>query len=137
MLLQEGISRDEINRGVLQVCNALTNLLQDERGRWLLAEHHEEQHNELSLTGLYEGQLITAVIDRTFIDEGGIRWIVDYKSSRHEGPDLDAFLDEEQKRYAGQLRKYGVLMQSLDERPIKLGLYYPLLKGWREWILEG
>jgi len=21
----------------------------------------------------------------------------------------------------------------MDERPIRLGLYFPLLRGWREW----
>ena len=25
------------------------------------------------------------------------------------------------------------LMRALDGREIRLGLYFPLLKGWREW----
>ena len=60
-------------------------------------------------------------------------WIVDYKTSRHEEEDVDAFLDQQQERYNEQLEKYGALMGLQDDKPIKLGLYFPLLQGWREW----
>lgn len=133
-LKQAGIEDSEIETSISTVSTALTNLLQDERGRWILADEHTEQDNELSLTGMYDGQLITAIIDRSFIDKDGTRWIMDYKSSSHKGADIDVFLDREQERYAEQLQKYGQLMQAMDNRPIKLGLYFPLLKGWREWI---
>ena len=72
-------------------------------------------------------------LDRTVI-ENGVRWIVDYKTGTHEGGDLEAFLDREQERYREQLEQYAALMRALDGRPVKLGLYFPLLKGWREWV---
>jgi len=78
---------------------------------------------------------MNVIIDRTFIDADGTLWIIDYKTSRHEGPDVNAFLDQEQERYRPQLEKYGVLLQNCDNRPIKLGLYFPLLRGWREMCL--
>ena len=62
-----------------------------------------------------------------------MRWIVDYKTGTHEGGDLEEFLDREQERYRKQLEQYAALMQMLDNRTVKLGLYFPLLKGWREW----
>ena len=62
-----------------------------------------------------------------------IRWIIDYKTSRHEGSDVESFLDQQQERYREQLEKYGELMQEFGKEPMKLGLYFPLLKGWREW----
>ena len=65
-----------------------------------------------------------------------MRWIVDYKASTHEGADLEAFLDREQERYRKQLEQYAALMQMLDHREIKLGFYFPLLKGWREWTIK-
>ena len=43
------------------------------------------------------------------------------------------FLDREQQRYRAQLERYAALMRRIDEQPVKLGLYFPLLKGWREW----
>jgi hypothetical protein len=51
--------------------------------------------------------------------------------SRRRG--LDAFLDWEQKRYRGQLERYATVLGKLDSRPIRLGLYFPLLGEWREW----
>ena len=84
---------------------------------------------------MLDGELVDRVIDRTFVDENGVRWIVDYKTGTHEGGDVEAFLDREQERYRAQLEQYAALMRMLDNRPVKLGLYFPLLKGWREWII--
>jgi ATP-dependent exoDNAse (exonuclease V) beta subunit len=130
-----GVSPKDIKWASERVQEALIKMVHDERGRWLLAKDHKEQHNEYALTGLYQGRVTNIRIDRTFVDKEGTRWIVDYKTSRHEGPDLDIFLDQEQARYRSQLEKYGVLMQSIDNRPVKLGLYFPLLQSWREMDL--
>jgi hypothetical protein len=75
------------------------------------------------------------VIDRTFV-AGGVRWIVDFKTGRHEGGDVEAFLDRERERYAGALETYARLVRALDPRPIRLALYHPLVRGWREWPCE-
>ena len=64
----------------------------------------------------------------------GVRWIVDFKLSRHEGADAGAFLDREQERYRTQLETYAQVMREIDPRPIRVGLYFPLVPGWREWI---
>jgi len=82
-------------------------------------------------------ETVDVVIDRTFIDEQGVRWIIDFKTSVHEGADRDAFLDNERVRYAAQLQRYGALMRMAENREIRLGLYFPLLGGWREWRYEG
>ena len=73
-----------------------------------------------------------AALGRTFI-EIAVRWVVDYKTGTHEGGDLEEFLDREQERYRKQLEQYAALMRALDGRTVKLGLYFPLLKGWWEW----
>jgi RecB family exonuclease len=88
---------------------------------------------ELRLTGSLTGEIVSVAIDRTFVDESGTRWIVDYKTGTHEGGDLEAFLDRERERYRPQLERYAALMRGMDDRPIRLGLYFPLLNGWREW----
>jgi ATP-dependent helicase/nuclease subunit A len=53
---------------------------------------------------------------------------VDFKTSRHEGGGVEGFLDEQRKRYQPQLDTYAKGL-----RPSRLGLYFPLLRGWREW----
>ncbi|MCZ6804319.1 MAG: UvrD-helicase domain-containing protein [Proteobacteria bacterium] len=132
-LQQLGVPEGERSSAVTSIINALTNMLSDERGQWILSKEHHDQHNEYRLSGIVNNKLINVILDRSFIDENGIRWIIDYKTSRHEGQNLDAFLDHEQERYQEQLEKYGTLIKQLGEKDIKLGLYFPLLQGWREW----
>jgi hypothetical protein len=72
-------------------------------------------------------------VDRTFIDENGCRWLIDYPISPHAGGDLEDFLDAQAARYRERLERYAVLMAGLDPRPLRLGLYFPLQAAWREW----
>ena len=127
-----GVPREEIAGAVERVSAALAQTLEDERGRWLLGPHPQARC-ELRLTGVLDGKRVDAVMDRTFVDEKGVRWIVDYKTGAHEGAGVEGFLDRERERYSAQLARYAALMRGLDERPVRLGLYFPLLKGWREW----
>jgi hypothetical protein len=62
---------------------------------------------------------------------------VDYKTGTHEGADVEGYLDRERQRYGAQLERYAALLRGIDPRPIRLGLYFPLLNGWREWAPEG
>jgi ATP-dependent exoDNAse (exonuclease V) beta subunit len=92
-----------------------------------------EGQSELSLTAVMDGVLQGLRIDRTFVDGEGVRWIVDWKTSSHEGGDREAFLDNELARYRGQLERYARVMKVLDpNRPLRVGLYFPLLDAWRE-----
>jgi ATP-dependent exoDNAse (exonuclease V) beta subunit len=98
-----------------------------------LTKEISDAHSELALTGVINGQLIQGVIDRTFVDAKGARWIVDFKTSTHEGGGLDAFLDEEVMRYRAQLRRYAQLMRQWQpQRRVRMALYFPLLGAWRE-----
>ena len=81
---------------------------------------------------MIDGAAQSLRIDRTFVDEAGVRWIVDWKTSAHEGGDREAFLDNELERYRGQLERYAHAMKLLEpDRPLKVGLYFPLLDAWR------
>src|SRR3546814_12620087 len=84
----------------------MRNLLADPRGRWLFDANHREARSEWALTAVIDGRPQMFVIDRSFIDAEDTRWIVDFKTSRHEGGDLQRFLAEERARYQGQLRLY-------------------------------
>ncbi len=74
----------------------------------------------------------SVVIDRTFIDADGTRWVIDYKTSRHEGSGVEAFLDSEVERYRAQLAGYVALLRGLGSEPVRAGLYFPLLGAFRE-----
>jgi len=122
----------EVEYAVERIILALTYAINDKRGQWILGPQQFSQ-NELKITGIVDNVPMNWVIDRTFCDTHGIRWIIDYKTSSHEGADIKDFLDREQIRYQHQLNHYAKVMQQIDSRPIRLGIYFPLIGGWREW----
>lgn len=134
-LRQLGVPAKELDPACRRVTAALLHFIQDERGHWLLADH-QQQHNEFAVSGVLGGRIVNIIVDRTFVDQDGVRWIVDYKTSSHEGADIEGFLDLQKDRYRQQLEKYAALFKNLEHRPIRLGLYFPLLNGWREWEYE-
>ena len=134
MLQFHGVPVDELESLAADVETALRNTLDDEKGRWTL-EQHEEAASELPLSLQEEGRTRSLILDRSFVHEGE-RWIVDYKTSRHEGADLDGFLGEEERRYAPQLKRYRLAMQERDSRPIRTALYFPLHSAFREVTSE-
>jgi ATP-dependent helicase/nuclease subunit A len=132
VLMNLGLPPGDLAWAVERVESGLLRTLRDPRGRWIL-DNHMDAASELPVAGLLDGKLTEAVIDRTFIDENGVRWIIDFKTSVHEGASLENFLEQEKDRYREQLERYARLMVQRDDRPIRLGLYFPLIGAWLEW----
>ena len=129
-LERRGVSPAECQDAAARVVRALAQTLQDERGRWLLGPRTDAR-SEYRVRSVVGNLLHSYVMDRVFRDDSGVRWIVDYKTSSHEGADVEAFLDRERERYEAQLARYA---SALGAAPgTMLGLYFPLLAGWREW----
>jgi ATP-dependent helicase/nuclease subunit A len=135
-LAELGVPHERRDAAAARAVDAIDRALADTRGRWLLESAHRGAQSELALTGVDERAVVSVVIDRTFIDADGIRWIVDFKTSSHEGAGLEAFLDSERERYHSQLERYARLLRRLGDEPIRLGLYFPLHSAWREWAAE-
>jgi ATP-dependent exoDNAse (exonuclease V) beta subunit len=133
-LAELGIPAERCEAALERVVLAIDKTLADAKGRWLLGLTGalREAHSELRLTGVVDGQLVDGAIDRTFVDERGTRWIVDFKTSSHAGGGLEAFLDNEVARYRPQLARYARLVALLRPEPIKAALYFPLLSVWRD-----
>ncbi len=126
-----GVPADELNKAASRVEAALLHAIKDERGKWLL-DRHDGSACEYSICGVLEGRIVSARIDRTFVDDQNTRWVVDYKSSLHEGIGIEEFLDNECARYRDQLTKYRLLFDLMENRPVRTALYFPLLNAWRE-----
>jgi len=132
-LLGEGLPFEQSEKVLQQTLLGIRNTLNDPKGQWILA-NHEEGRAEYPLTQFSENRFFRKIIDRTFI-ENNIRWIIDYKTSRHEGKgmDLEEFLNNEVVRYKPQLDSYATLLKEYGETHlIKKALYFPMLKAWRE-----
>ncbi len=130
-----GVARTELEQAKTRVKAALVATLSDERGRWVLSGQHQDARSEYALSAIRGERLVNIRVDRTFIDAEGVRWIIDYKTGAHAGPDMDEFLDRERERYRAQMERYAAVFRQMEDRQIRLGLYFPLLSGWRSWGL--
>lgn len=130
-LLALGMTEADLLVSMQIIKNAMTNMLHDPRGQWILHPHSEAQ-SEFALCIKQK----TIIIDRTFVDEAGTRWIIDYKSADLTDLDLETFLESERKQYEKQLFEYYQAMREIDQRPIKIGLYFPMVPAWKEWEFE-
>jgi ATP-dependent exoDNAse (exonuclease V) beta subunit len=128
-LVAQGVVESDLDEAADRVIAALGNSLEDARGKWLLGPQRNAR-NEYRLSTFAGGVRRLLVIDRVFEDDVGDTWIVDYKTSGHEGGELEAFLAREQERYHEQLERY---VTAFGKPEARRGLYFPLLKGWREW----
>ncbi|MCC6194641.1 MAG: UvrD-helicase domain-containing protein [Burkholderiales bacterium] len=135
-LIGEGVEAGELAGATASVMAVLRAIRGDPRARWLFDSAHAEQASEWALAGVDAGSVVHVTLDRSFVT-GGVRWIVDFKTGHHEGAGTEAFLDRERERYREQLERYARIVRALDPRPIRLGLYYPLVRdGWREWPFD-
>ncbi len=133
LLRELGMADPDLSEATEDAVLAIRETLSDPRGQWIMSTEHLQSRCELPLTVVRGEGLSRVVIDRTFIDADGVRWIIDYKTGRHTGGGREAFLDREQERYRSQLERYADIMYQIEAGPIYLGLYFPLLSGWRAW----
>jgi ATP-dependent exoDNAse (exonuclease V) beta subunit len=114
-LRELGVHRD-VKASVQKVIESLTQVLNDSRGRWIL--HAHDQHEAEAVYG-------SSIIDRTFIDEDGQRWVIDYKTASD-------YAEDQHEQYRRQLTRYAQIFVDRGEKNIRCALYYPLFGGWEE-----
>ncbi len=129
----EGIPQERQPACVERVLTALGNTLASSRGHWILAPH-QEAACEVALTGMLDGMLVHAIIDRTFVDAEGVRWVIDYKTSAPaDGESVAMFVERERAQYFAQLIDYRRLLVLQDpQRAVRAALYFPLVDIWSE-----
>jgi hypothetical protein len=103
------------------VINHLTTTLESKDGKWVLSVR-ENGGCEVALTESKDDLAKTHVIDRTYIEDG-IRWIIDYKTTRFVSGQDEAGMDEIALNYHGQLERYKALFAT-SEYPVKLAIFF-------------
>lgn len=131
-LRELGVAADAQEPVLRRVLDSLRGIAADATGRWLLSG---EGHAELALAGVVEGRVESIVIDRVRVDDDGTHWIVDYKTSSHEGGSLAEFLASESERYRPQLRRYADIYRNYAGVEVRCALYFPLLQEFVEVIV--
>lgn len=130
-----GLPESECASAAREVRDILSRVLVSKQAAWIL-ENHAEARNEWPLAGVDRGERVNVSLDRSFVDADGVRWIIDYKTSTHEGGNMDAFLAQQQERYRPQLERYARLVHALEGRPVQVALYFPLQDALRAWTPE-
>lgn len=119
-LIEKNLPVSELNF----IISSIEKTLDDDKGRWILSPHTQAQ-SEFAITSVDNGQSRNLVIDRTFIDENGTRWIIDYKTTSLNEADHQDFIQQQRERHLPQLLNYKNALQQLYPEPIKLALYFP------------
>ena len=135
-LALNGVPEERVGEASARVIAALIAVHRDPKGRWILRKGYRDDFREHAVSGQWRGAVVRVVFDRSFVDERGVRWVIDYKTSQHIGGGLEEFLDREVLRYRPQLQRYAALAQKLGAEPVRVGLYFPLMRAWREWAPE-
>jgi ATP-dependent helicase/nuclease subunit A len=146
MLRANGLPRTEAEPQSAEVVRALTAVLKDATGRWILGAR-AGAGTEISWSAWAAsegaGETVRSLRgDRIFragatpgSTEETHLWIVDYKTASHGTSGLDTFLDGEKAKYRQQLEAYAAVMRKVqgENLPIRLALYYPLLSRLVWW----
>ena len=128
-LIEHGLAKSQLTIAIDHIQAALNNASEDPVAEWIFSTTHSEIHTEWPINGLYQGKIAHSVIDRSFVDPSGVRWIIDFKFSRHEdSTTLARFLEQERIRYHDKMHQYSEILGVIQPLPVKAALYYPSLK---------
>ncbi|GAB6070778.1 UvrD-helicase domain-containing protein [Thiomicrorhabdus hydrogeniphila] len=131
-LQQQGLPEVDLPEAIRRVKQSVLNGLQNPKLIWALNNQHAESATEYPLTSIEEGITANHIVDRTFVDDKGVRWIVDYKTSVSEDENTEQFLKHQTEKYQPQLARYGDLFKQIENRPQKWVLYFSYLDIWHE-----
>lgn len=106
-LLQQGHAQALCVTTADDIISMLHTTLTSEDGLWVL-KARDHAANELAIESLHQQAIEKKVIDRTFV-EGGIRWIVDYKSVDLDQGISASALQAIAEQYHEQLEGYAQL----------------------------
>lgn len=132
-LLPYGFLETEVVEGVRYLQQAMSTMLDDPVGQWLL---QERATNQVEVSFSCQNKVYR--LDKTFVDDEGtgvddegaeqaVRWIVDYKLLLNKHSDSQIKV-----KYQAQLEQYAEIFLS-QKLPIWLGLYMPLQQQWVCW----
>ncbi|GKT12967.1 MAG: ATP-dependent helicase/nuclease subunit A [Thiomicrorhabdus sp.] len=130
---QQGLKEPDLSTAMQRTERSISNAIQNPTLLWALGGGFAISDVEFPLTSIDEHGLVSNhIVDRTLVDEKGIRWIIDYKTSVYEGDDIAGFIKKQVDSYQPQLARYGKLFALLEDRPQKWVIYFSYIDQWVE-----
>ena len=149
MLRADGLPRATVDEYARETLAALSNVLRDPDGLWLLSPQARAASEFAVTAWLKDGSAQAKLrptsirVDRVF--QAGpephapgedFLWIVDYKTTAHGSTGLDAFLAAQRTTYGPQLETYAAILapaRSLPPEQVRLALYFPATPRLTYW----
>lgn len=121
-VLDSQTQRDDAARFVRE---SVIASIEDEIDSWIFDHSLEESRCELEIsqrTGFGSKKFI---VDRSFIDSDGNRWIIDYKTARPaDSQNHQDFISAQCELHREQLQNYKLLFEEMEPRPVKIALFF-------------
>ncbi|GJM14000.1 MAG: ATP-dependent helicase [Pseudohongiella sp.] len=118
----------EVDSAMTKIEHSLNNTLHSPDLGWVFDHTQQDSSAELALQSFSSGFVHTHVIDRSFIDKTGVRWIIDYKSSQPSAKQsIEDFVEEQKQLYAQQLARYRALFEDEENKGLKTALLFTSL----------
>ena len=124
-LLRHGFKLDTIQNAVEYIEDSLHKTLLSKELKWVFDHSQTESVAEYELQSKDTDVIQNHVIDRSFVDLEGIRWIIDYKSTKKpEHTTEDQFIVNQVALYRPQLQRYRNLFRTEQNKGVKTALLF-------------
>lgn len=119
---------DSLDGALRNVRAQLETCLAHPETAWLFRGDLEDDACELALVDYTSGYRRDHIVDRSFIDAEGRRWIIDYKSARPSaGQSEEDFIAAQCELYREQLQRYARLFRARGDKSICCALLFTAL----------
>ncbi|HXS28290.1 MAG TPA: UvrD-helicase domain-containing protein [Steroidobacteraceae bacterium] len=127
-----GLEGDPLEEAAQRANAIWDRCLADPKLQWIFSTSHTRIESACRLSGLHAGRLASVMLDRTFVDESGVRWLIRIVAN-------DVAEERSVDRPAGGADRAGEwadravpLARALGPERVRAALYDPAGQIWRE-----
>ena len=131
-LVRLGYTDELLERCALEASRLLEACLADSRLQWIFASSHADVSSPLELTGMYEGRLTSLTVDRSFTDEQGMRWLVEFSGASPQDADGEKFVTHELERRGAETARQLALARRHFSQAVRAAVYFPAVQKLAE-----
>lgn len=114
--LEPGMPDDQRQIFIQQALQHVRALQRTQAGAWAL-QSHPEHECETAFDAVIDGEALTVVLDRTFVEDG-TRWVVDYKTGKADADQPELAVE----RYRAQMTTYHRVASAFFGAPVRTAL---------------
>ncbi len=124
-----GLNDEELQKILTHMAQSIRTTVNHPDLQWIFQPELEESSCELALSSTSKSGFVSNhIVDRSFIDGEGSRWIIDYKSGK-PAPSMneEQFIKSQKQRHYEQLDRYAELFAAMESRPTRKALLFTSL----------